>query len=244
MADTISVTCPECDKKLKFAAHLEGTKVRCKECDTVIRLPSASKGKPEKPKPAPAKGAPAKSAPAKSAPAKSAPAKAAPGKSAPPKAGAGKAPGKGKAEGEDDNQLYGVTEEYMGRRCPECAEALEDDDVICLWCGYNTTTRERARTRKVRDITGFDIFLHLLPGIACVLLVIALIGLDVWYCMSVDEKVFGDGAFFGFLGGQGMKIWISLIVAYMCWLAGGFAIRRLVFNYMPPEVEEKFGVGS
>src|SRR5258708_5226632 len=47
---------------------------------------------------------------------------------------------------EDDGKGYGVaaaTEEGVAR-CPHCAQALENPDVvICINCGYNLKTRQR-----------------------------------------------------------------------------------------------------
>ncbi|MFO0927804.1 MAG: hypothetical protein U0736_12320 [Gemmataceae bacterium] len=223
MASTITITCPDCDTQLKASSDVLGKKIRCKACGATFAARDSA-----------AKAAPAKAAPAKAAPAKAAPAKAG-SKAAAKPAEKPKSPAD-----DDDHRPYGVTEEYIGRRCPECANALEDDDVICLHCGYNTTTRVRARTRKVRDITGGDYFFWLLPGIACALAALGLLGFDGWYIFGTDAEFFGD-AWYGFITSSGMKIWVNVIVIYIVYLTGKFAVRRLIFNYTPPEIEEKFG---
>jgi hypothetical protein len=210
MASTITITCPECDKQLKASSDMLGKKIRCKGCGATF-----------------AARAPGKSAPAREPDKKDAPADK-----------SKKAQPKGKPASDEDDKPYGVTEEYLGRRCPDCTEALDDEQVICLNCGYNTMTRIKGRVRKVRDITGGDIFLWLLPGIACALLVLILLGFDLWYIIQVDREMFGD-AWYDFIGASGTKIWFNTINIYIMYLAGKFAIRRLVFNYMPPEVEEK-----
>src|SRR5258708_5085645 len=78
---------------------------------------------------------------------------------------------------DDDGKPYVLTNTVLSARCPECAHDMQEGDVICLKCGYNTTTRERARMKKTIDITGLDVFLWLLPAIMAALVVI---GLVVW----------------------------------------------------------------
>src|SRR5260370_30925975 len=86
MADTVTVSCPECDKKIKVPEDALGKKIRCKGCDEVFVAK------------APGRQAPAKKAPAKSA------AKA-------PKPAPRKKPAD--AEREETNP-YGVTDESLG----------------------------------------------------------------------------------------------------------------------------------
>jgi hypothetical protein len=38
-----------------------------------------------------------------------------------------------------------------GRRCPECRQDLELDDVLCINCGYNTETGKKLETKKVEQ---------------------------------------------------------------------------------------------
>ncbi|MFO0880592.1 MAG: MJ0042-type zinc finger domain-containing protein [Gemmataceae bacterium] len=234
MADTITLICPECDKQLRVSEDLVGKKVRCKGCDAtfVARAPGKSGSKSVKAEPS--RDTKAK-APAGKAPAAKAPAakpKAEPAKPAPiddPFAA--------------DNTPFGVREEYLGRRCPDCANAMEDDDRICLHCGYDTVSRQRARTRKVQEVTGFDVFLWLLPGILCALLVFSILGGLTYYWLAVSRETFGD-AWYDFLGGLGMKVYTSVIGVGIIYKAGRFAIIRLCIHYLPPEVELKMGEGK
>src|SRR5690242_16474452 len=120
MASTITITCPECDKQLRASSEVLGKKIRCKACGATFA----------------ARDAGGKSAPAGKA-----------GKDA--KGGKPAKPGKA-AKDEDDDPFkadavpYVMREEYLGRRCPECANAMEEEDRVCLHCGYNTITREKA----------------------------------------------------------------------------------------------------
>jgi hypothetical protein len=135
---------------------------------------------------------------------------------------------------------------------------MEEGQVICLACGYNTQTRVQARMRKTKDVTGGDKFKWLLPGILCALGVVLLIG----YCffhhfalppMVVDnwdklvEEKGGRNAAAGdeMSSGQGylfhgaFELWLFIMAAFGCWSLGRFAVRRLIFNNVPPEVELK-----
>jgi hypothetical protein len=48
-----------------------------------------------------------------------------------------------------------------GRRCPECREDLELDDVICVNCGYNTETGKKLRVKKAEPSKRFgSLVLH------------------------------------------------------------------------------------
>ena len=49
MADTIPVTCPECDKSMQVPAKLAGKKIRCKGCETTITVPAPKAAKTAKP---------------------------------------------------------------------------------------------------------------------------------------------------------------------------------------------------
>jgi DNA-directed RNA polymerase subunit M/transcription elongation factor TFIIS len=143
------------------------------------------------------------------------------------------------ASDDEDATPYGVTEEKFSARCPQCANALESEDaVICLRCGYNIVTRVQARTRKVRDVTGFDVFLWLLPGILCVLAVIGLLTFDILYCVLMNEETINREEWYGFVASLGIKIWIVVPTLFLMFLATKFAIKRLILDNKPPEIEE------
>jgi hypothetical protein len=211
MADTVTVACPECDKKIKVAEETLGKKIRCKECDEVFVAK-----------------APGKKAPAKSA-AKPAAKPAKPVKEEKPAAA------KKQTDDDDDGNPYGVTTESLGARCPHCAGEMEEDAIICLECGYNTRSREMGKTRKVKDVTGGDVFLWLLPGILCVLGVIGLITWDILYCVNADDWF--DGAWYEFLAHLSIKMWMCIISVFFMFFLARFAVKRLIFDNSPPERE-------
>src|SRR5207245_3911671 len=68
---------------------------------------------------------------------------------------------------EDDNRdPYKLGEFDIRPRCPNCANLMESDEaVVCVFCGYNTQTRQWGQTVKTMSITGKQHLLHLLPGI-------------------------------------------------------------------------------
>lgn len=226
MASTITITCPECDKLLKVPSAAEGKKVRCSACDAtfvarseVDEIEVVEEDRPARPK------AKAK-APAK-----------APGKAP------AKAPAK-KANPDDpfaaDTAAFGMIEEYLGRRCPDCANAIGEEDRICLSCGYDTVSREKSRVRKVQHVTGFSIFLWILPAVLCAILSLAILGGLVWMIIKVDMEMFGE-AWYAFIGHAGMKVYACTMGLFIVYKAGRFAIGRLIYNRRPPEVELKFG---
>jgi len=144
-------------------------------------------------------------------------------------------------EGEEEAGAYGMRDEYLGARCPECAEAMGEDDVICLNCGYNTVTRLKARPRKVREQTGGDVFLWLLPGILCV---IAALFLLTWLTGNlIFRATRTDLAQYDKLTvncADCCLLWFSIFQIWLIYKSTRFAIKRLIMNPTPPEVEEKF----
>jgi hypothetical protein len=221
MATTILLICPECNKQIKAPDNVLGKRVRCKFCQAAF---VASKGGGSKP----ADGKAGKPSAGKSA-------KAPVGKPA-----AGK-PAKSAVGDEDDDNPYKLTDVSMAPRCPNCANEMEDEEaIICLTCGYNTRTRELAKTVKTYDNTAGDYFLWLLPGIACALAVLFLIGFNVWYLLKIDDVISWDNDpfFLGMWTISGIKLWVVIMSLGLIWLAGRFAVKRLIFNYTPPEVEK------
>jgi DNA-directed RNA polymerase subunit RPC12/RpoP len=161
----------------------------------------------------------------------------------PPKEKPGKKSDAIKAAGDEDEEgagAYGLTEEYLGARCPECAEAMGDDDVICLNCGYNTITRLRARPKKVRETTGGDVFLWLLPGILCAIAALFLLtwltGNVIFRATRTDlaqyDKMVVNVA-------DCCLLWFSIFQIWLIYKSTRFAIKRLIQNPTPPEIEEK-----
>ncbi len=255
MAATIVVTCPKCKNHLKGPAEVQGRKVRCKSCNTVFTA-EADPVKPATP-PAPNRSKPT-APPARPAvkPAKTeakAPAPQAPPK--PPDDDANKpytfmdedvaqqimakaqaiAPIVGKdAKGMDiDGNPYGVTTLDLTPRCPHCAKEMDEGDIVCLNCGYNTQTRTHARTQRVYYNSGKDWTLWLLPGILCALAVLGIVGFLVWFEFFPSWQWDPENT-----NHRGVRIWVFVICAFPTFFALRFAIKRLVFHPRPPDVEK------
>jgi DNA-directed RNA polymerase subunit RPC12/RpoP len=211
-AATITIVCPECGKEIQAPASFAGKKVRCKGCGHVFGA-----------RPATPPGAVARSSAPKPQPA--------------PKA-VTNSPPKPVADDDDegDGNPYGVNDTDTSARCPECANLMESDDaIICLHCGYNTVTRERLVSKKIHDTTGMDWFLHLAPGVACVLAVLFLIIFDVVYCVAIQPLK--DDWVTGLFGAKGTKMWVCIGSIFFMFLAGKFAVKRLILHPIPPEIE-------
>jgi DNA-directed RNA polymerase subunit RPC12/RpoP len=215
MASTITITCPECKKQIKAPADLVGKKIRCKGCGHAF----VAKADEEDEKPAkPAR--PAGKAPAKPEPAK--PAKPS------------------DDEDDEDANPYGVTSLDLAPRCPNCANEMESAEaIICLYCGYNTVTREQAKTRKIAEVTGGDQFLWLLPGILCVIADLLLIGGVVWVIIgAIIYNPDGEFAKYQRQAAGCCALWWTILSIWVGYKATRFAVKRLILHPTPPEREE------
>lgn len=217
MATTILIVCPECGKQIKAPDNVMGKKVRCKFCQAAF---VAKKGSDKVSSAKPAKDAkPAKSPAAKPAkPAKSA----------------------DDAE-EDDANPYNLEEISLAPRCPDCANEVEEGQVVCLICGYNLRTRVKLKTVKVYDLTLGEHLIWLLPGILCALVVFTTIGFNIWYLLKIDDVINWDTDpfYLGMWTINGIKLWVVIMSLGVLWFAGKFAVKRLILHPKPPEVEKK-----
>ena len=251
----IVITCPQCNKPIKVPAEKVGKKIRCKNCEHVfvIKAPAEDAITAAKTKP-PAAGDAITNAKTKppAAPAKK---QAAPANPTPPL----------KPVDDDDETGpsktgYGITDLDLAVRCPQCASEMKDEEqVICLNCGYNKVTRERIRTRKIKEVTGGDKFMWLLPGIGAVVGVLAMIGYCIWHHFALpgvminnwEELTTGKGLsrlealkdesvgfFEAAVVHPAIEVWLFVFIIFGCWKAGKFAYKRLVVDNQPPEIEE------
>src|SRR5262249_32290099 len=151
---TILITCPDCKKQLRGPAEILGKRVRCKSCGhtfVVKSMPSPTSAAPQAP-PVKAQATPTAeeekqtydfaktyvAGPPPKAPAAPQPVKSTPSPS--PQA---------------DEKPYTMTDVLQtARRCPQCAAEMEEGDVVCLECGYNTETRVRHSTLKTYETTA------------------------------------------------------------------------------------------
>ena len=209
MAESPVITCPECKKKFKGKGNLEGKKIKCPLCANIFVVPAASPPKTEAPAAPPASpgigGAPAAATPSLQF----------------------------ADEDEDDNpNPYGVTELDIAPRCPNCAQEMADDKAfICLYCGYNTLTREIGKTEKLQAHTQGERFKHLLPGLMSAFGAFLLIALISFYNVVVPGMV--EKTRLIFLDHESLRMWFTIITLSMIWPCGFFAYKRLIVNPTP-----------
>ena len=243
MATTFVIACPDCGKQVKVSEDHVGKKVKCKECGTVypVKAPGDAPAPPPKAKATQSKAPAGKGTQVKPPPP--------PTKAEVPEPAAEPSTGHKFVDDEDDENApkhYTVTADDSNLpRCPFCAQEMETHDaLICLNCGYNTRTRMRPEVKQVYAPTGGEWFLHLLPGILCVL---TIIGLLVWYIifwMNIEgwmkDSWFEDepGPPTTYLAGLGpgfCRLYLALFTAACYVPLVRFSWKRLVKNPKPVE---------
>jgi DNA-directed RNA polymerase subunit RPC12/RpoP len=121
-------------------------------------------------------------------------------------------------------------------RCPFCAHDLEEEEqVICLNCGYNLLTRERHSTQVIHEVTGSDRFIWLLPGILCLLVALLFLTCVAFMWVPID---LGDVWKDWVQNTEFTKIYLSVICAFIIFYCGRFAVKRLVMHPQPPDREK------
>ncbi len=182
MATVIDIPCPSCEKSLKVPDTVFGKKIKCKHCGHpfVVEDPDAEPAKP-------ATGA-KPSKPGGAVKAK----KEEPKKEEPKPATSTYTPDDDEEGGAKPNPLGVIAEEDIPR-CPFCAKELDPPDAkVCLHCGFNNLTRERAESKKVWAPDSNDYMNHLGPGIAAMLICIALLVLDIVVMLNMREWLTGS----------------------------------------------------
>jgi hypothetical protein len=161
---------------------------------------------------------------------------------------------------EDAANPYDVTETSLAPRCPHCAYELDPPDSrICLHCGYDMVKRQRRPSIKTYERTGGDWFMWLLPGIACLLAFLLIIGVCLYYHYLLPYDILKEkdadalladrlGVFnkdpgpdaVEYMFHPGIEVWLYVFCIWLLWKSGKFAFKRLILNYMPPEkIKEK-----
>jgi hypothetical protein len=254
MSATLNVKCPNCNKSITVPANLVGKLIRCKGCESPFEVtdPSTKPTKPAPAKPVAAKPVAAKPAvPTKPPIAITAnPVAAAKPIDTAPLAFKDDPPPAKNDDDEDEETAnpYGVIKESDAPRCPHCAKELDPPDArVCLHCGYNLLERRRRESKKVYETTTGDYVKHLLPGVVCIGVIFFLLSISIccglkmrgWLTGSLldtDEKNPITGQTIFLVGPLCFNIWLWIICAWLAFLCGRFAIRRLIFNWRPTEI--------
>jgi hypothetical protein len=244
MVSKMMITCTGCNKESTGPVTLQGKTIKCKACGTVFTVPAATgitkaggEARGGKSKPEPVMEVEAAEDSIETFAVKA-------------------------AEEEDEDgpakNPYGITEVKFAPRCPNCAEDMEEGDVVCLHCGYNIETREKFKTVKTVELTPGDWILWLLPGIACVLADLFMIAYFLIHHYLLPRMVFdkqeypawskelgehgrfaaaGSEAlpFYSYLFHPGIETWIVVMILFFGFLATRFAVRRLILHPTPPE---------
>ena len=216
------ITCPACTKKFKGKEGLEGKRIKCPLCATPFVVPANLSDQIKA-------GAPGAMPQAKAK-------------------GGAKKEGEGPAmlkhqrvswNKEDDNKdPYKLGEFDLRARCPNCANLMESEEaVICVFCGYNTQTREWGQTVKTMSVTAGQHIVHLLPGFFfLIMLIVFIVGL-LLFCLELPALVQNTWA--SILDHESSRMWIILLAMLFMWAFGMLAFRRLVLNPKPQEKKKE-----
>jgi len=224
MAESPVITCPECLKKFKGRGDLVGKKIKCPFCTKPFVVAASA---PEKPK---------VKSPAKAPAATAVKAAAAPAVPTPPTP-----PPKPPVLDEDDEPIggsYGVGNVDITFRCPNCAQPmLSDDATVCVYCGYNTLTREVGKTEKTFAVTGGEHVLHLAPGLVSAFFIVVIMYLLITYCVFLPGLV--GGGKFEFLAHESLRFWLATIGLGIIWRLGNLCFKYLVIQPKPKEKKKE-----
>ncbi len=235
MPSVTEIACPECEEPLKVPESVFGKKIKCKHCGHAFVAKDPTAGQK-------------KAAVKPSKPGTAVKAKEEPKPEPQPEA----APAPYKFQDDDDDAMgakpnpLGVIAEEDVARCPFCAQELDPPDAkVCLHCGFNNLTRERADSKKVWAPDANDYINHLGPGVAALLICIAFIVLDVLCYVNMRDWMTdtflqkddtGPDGRKGFYIKPGAFITLILALTVMPILGTGrFAIKRLCIDNKPVE---------
>ena len=215
-----TISCPACNKRFKGKPELAGKKIKCPVCGVPFVVPAIDDDatiqladdaiQPAKPRP---------------------PVKAAP---KPVMAPAAPAPAPEPAE----DAAYGLGEIDISAKCPNCAKPMANETaVICVYCGYNTLTREHGKTKKVYAVTPLEHFLYLLPALSAAGAFLAIVLFIAFYNAVVPDWVVGKS--WDWIASEPMRMWPAMILLVPLWGLGYYAFNTLVLRPRPPEIEKE-----
>jgi hypothetical protein len=138
-----------------------------------------------------------------------------------------------------------------GRRCPECRQDMQLDDVICVNCGYNTETGKKIRVKKAEpgnrfgnivlqddaavahtkmppDVASLVKLLNQ-AGILAVLMAVGIVAFLGYQRMQADPQL-GSDAFVAALAGPGLYVLGAVVLLVV---VPGAIAANLVQNGSP-----------
>ena len=146
-------------------------------------------------------------------------------------------------EDEDEGRVgkaYGIVLESDTAKCPNCAKELVNSKaIICVFCGFNSRTRTWNRTKKLVDRTPADYIWWHLPAIVSSVVVFASIILLAIYFWKVPgwADANPNDTLPWLLNTLFVRIYMTIMVLYIAWSLGFYAIKRFIYYPHPPEVE-------
>lgn len=152
-------------------------------------------------------------------------------------------PPKVQEDEEEDGKVgkaYTIVSESETPKCANCAkELLNAKAIICVYCGFNSRTRTWNRTKKLVDKTPGDYILWHLPAIissVVVVLGLVLLGVYFWKVPGWADANPNDTLPW-LLNTLFFKIYMTVMVLYLVWSLGFYALKRFVYFPHPPEEE-------
>jgi hypothetical protein len=109
-----------------------------------------------------------------------------------------------------------------------------EDAIICLFCGYNTETRQIGQTTTVMATTAGEHFKWLLPGLAAGLGLI-FVGVLCLFFSVMLPTLLSPKSWLTFLDHESMRMWMALICLGSMWGMGLFAYKSLIMEPKPRE---------
>ena len=144
---------------------------------------------------------------------------------------------------EEDGRVgkaYGIVLESETAKCPNCAkELIGTKAIICVHCGFNSRTRTWNRTKKIVERTPVDYMWWHLPAIASSIVVLISIVMLVVYFWKVPgwADANPNDTLPWLLNTLFVRIYMTIMVLYIAWSLGFYAIKRFVYFPHPPEEE-------
>jgi len=158
---------------------------------------------------------------------------------APGKAIAGKKKGgKGRDPDDldDDGNPYGITDLEVGYRCPNCANEMEHEGaVICLVCGYNTTTRLLPKVERTYANSAGDYIKWLAAPAFCAFLTLVLVGVIIFIFTGAKAILEDNKEEWWAFSVELVRLWGTVFCLFCIFFLGKFAFKRFVFHFHPPE---------
>jgi predicted Zn finger-like uncharacterized protein len=232
----MNISCPECENRITVDESIVGKKIRCKECEHVfvVKAPKAA-----------GKAPPAPPSKPKAAAAPPPPPKPKEEKKAPP-ADDGTIPLAASDPDDDKNPYALIQTNDTAPRCPFCAKEMDPPDaIICINCGYNTRTRIRKQTVAVQEVTAGDIFVHQLPAYLSILVILGLIGWNIFFWLripkwlkgSIFEESEGSNTYVAGCSPGFFRLYMTLFVIGLSFPLAKIVYRRLILNPKPEEMK-------